>query len=341
MNIPTQRHSGPRRTGQAMLELALLIPIIVIIIGGTISLGLFFFQANVLQQAVDVGAQEIARMPFPPDQELGLGRFDLCTGADYVCDNERFKEQIYDEKFLVIPDSQWGSGTPYNGDFQSFCASELPLLNRLMVPAMVRDNRLGVTKYPGAMVNISTGADPNFPFTVLIPLVQYGAASTQTDDTKFPSSVRSASETIVRWVKPVEEILADHDGDANTPSEGPFKLSYDSAPADDGNFQPGMVALRINYPAQSTGLLNRVDGGIVVVTGSVNDASGQNLSQCYSMLDTTQDNPLGLGDTDEQDGSEPNGGEFGLGELEVLTRTVRPYRTVMSFQAIYRREVFE
>lgn len=341
MNVALLDRRCCRRAGQAMLELALLIPIIIVIIGGTISLGLFFFQANVLQQAVDVGAQEIARMPFPPNQELGLGRFDSCSGTDYVCDTDRFKQQIYDEKYLVIPDSQWGPGTSYNGDFQSFCANELPLLNRLMVSAMVRDNRLGVTRYPGAIVNITGAADPDFPFTVLIPIVQYGAVSTQTDGTKFPTSVRSASETVVSWVKPVEEILGDHDEDSNTPTEGPYKLSYDSPPSTTGNFQPGMVALRINYPAQSTSLLNRVDGGIVVVTGSVSDASAQNISQCYSLVDTTQDDPLGLGGTGDQDGSNPNGGQFGLGELEVLTRTVRPYRTVMSFQAIYRREVFE
>ena len=57
--------SGSRR-GQALLEFAILIPIIIILIGATISFGLFFFQANVLQQAVDVTAQEIARMPFEP-----------------------------------------------------------------------------------------------------------------------------------------------------------------------------------------------------------------------------------------------------------------------------------
>ena len=35
------------------------------------------------------------------------------------------------------------------------------------------------------------------------------------------------------------------------------------------------------------------------------------------------------------------GGQYGLGEQGALGRRVRPYRRVISAQAIYRREVFE
>ena len=316
------------RKGQAMVEFAFLIPIFLVLIGATISFGLFFFQANVLQQAVDVAAQEISRMPFEPNQELGLGQLDQCDEAESVCNDSAFKEQIYDEQYLVIHDAEWGSSTAFGGDFQAY-ADQLPLLNRLLVPAMIRDN--GMTRYPGALVvNNATGEE-----TILIPIVEY---RNRADDVGvFPSRIRAAGETILEWVAPVEEIRVDHDEDSGTPREGPFKLSYDVAPALE-SFQPGMVALRVNYPAQSTTLLNRTNGqvgGTIVIAGDTTLAAGASTG-CYSV---SAPSPR-ISPASGVAGSNPNAGLYGLGELEALTRVLRPYRKVMSFQAIYRREVF-
>ena len=55
-----------------MVEFAFLIPIILVLVGATISFGLFFFQANVLQQAVDVAAQEA-------EQRRAAGRRQMST----------------------------------------------------------------------------------------------------------------------------------------------------------------------------------------------------------------------------------------------------------------------
>ncbi len=104
-SLPTRRRN--RRQGQALLEFAILIPLIIILIGATLSFGLFFFQANVLQQAVDVAAQEISRMPFEPDQDLGLGQLDQCGEPNLVSNDPDFKSRIYDEQYLVIHDDEW------------------------------------------------------------------------------------------------------------------------------------------------------------------------------------------------------------------------------------------
>ena len=112
-----------RRSGQALLEFAVLIPLFLILIGVTISFGLFFYQGNVLQQAVDVAAQEISRMPFAPTMELGLGRLDKCNLSDLACQTDEFKNQIYDEKHLVILDSMWDASTSFGGDFQAYVAT--------------------------------------------------------------------------------------------------------------------------------------------------------------------------------------------------------------------------
>lgn len=319
-----------RRRGNALLEFAILIPLFLILIGTTISFGLFFYQANVLQQAVDVAAMEIARFPAEPTWELGLGRLDKCNLNELVCDEEDFRQQIYDERFLVIADAEWGPGTIYNGNFQAYAAT-LPLLNRLLVPVMIRDAARNLTRYPGALV---TNADGDL--TVLIPLVAYNYNG-------VVDGFQTAGETIIEWVAPVEEIRADHDGDAGTPPEGPYRLVSTAESANDiESFTRGMVALRINYPAQSTTLINRTDvpagsnpegrrGQVIVVAND--QILGDGDTGCYSLV--VNDPPVAGTPAD------PFGGRYGLGSLGVLQRAVRPYRKVMTFQAIYRREVFE
>ena len=336
-----QRRKGSyrQRSGQALLEFAFLIPVLIILIGATISFGLFFYQANVLQQAVDIAAQEISRTPFPPNHALGLGRLQNCDEANLVSQDSNFLSEIYDEQYLVIHDTEWGSGTAYDGDFQAF-ADTLPLLNRLLVQVMVRDNDM--TRYPGTLVQNSAGEE-----TILIPIVEYRSTTAGNENSNaVPSSIRAAGETVCEWVAPVEEITVDHDGDGSTPDVGPYALdSGDSAVLT--SFQPGMVALRINYPAQSTTLINRTSqsaigsgssstlGNVIVIVGDTTLKGGATTG-CYSIIDPSARISQGSGAA----GSNPHAGLYGLGELEVLTRVVRPYRKVMTFQAIYRREVF-
>ena len=341
------RRSRNRR-GQAMLEFALMIPLIILIVGATISFGLFFFQGNVLQMAVDVGAQEISRMPFQPTQDLGLGQLDKCGDADLVCNAPEFKAQIFDESHLVIADSQWQS----MGSFQDY-VDTLPLLNRLLVPVMIRqcidlggpsntnqthgtgspasNGGFWVTRYPGTLVQ-----NCDDELTVLIPIVDYNPDG--------------SGEVILEWVAPVEEMRIDHDDDPGTARVGPFSLDKPSgftSSDTEASFLTGMVALRINYPAQSTTLLNRIDledpvqnpdgkrGQIIVRAGGTSigpDATldGYTLANVAGRISPASGRP----------GSDPNAGRYGLGELEALQQIIRPYRKVMTFQAIYRREVF-
>jgi len=292
----------PRR-GQALVEFAFLIVLLVVIIGATLSFGLFFFQANVLQQAVDVTAQEIARMPFSPTAELGLGNLSSDTDpGTVVMYDPQFQSQIYDEQYLVIHDSEW-SGS----DFQTY-VDTLPLLNRLLATVMVRDETYaeGVTRYPGAIVrNIHTGEE-----TVLIPLISYA---------------EGGAETLAQWVAPVEEIRPNGIGPYSVIANDPSNSS----------FVPGMVALRINYPAQSTTLMNRTgDGGQNIVLADDSALSDGDTGTNYSLVVPAE---AGAADTTI------HSGRFGLGRQAALLieSGVRPYRKVMSVQAIYRREVFQ
>ncbi len=293
-NVRLEAYSTHRR-GQALIEMAFLIPLLVIIIGATISFGLFFFQANVLQQAVDVAAMEIARFPFKPDGELGLGDLDVnATNTSVLMNDATFKNQIYDEEKLVLGDSD--------------DLNDLPLLNRLLVPLMVLDkiNGVSVRRYPGAVVTNAAGKQ-----TVLIPIIHYDGVT--------------GAESLIRWVAPVEEIQTVN-------GDRPFKLSSTSTLL---SFVPGMVALRINYPAQSTTLINRTgDNGQVIIDADDSSIVDGNTGSNYSLVVPAES---GTADTTI------HSGRFGLGRQAALLRSagVRPYRKVMSVQAIYRREVFQ
>jgi hypothetical protein len=280
--------------------------LLVILIGATLSFGLFFFQANTLQQGVDVAAQEISRMPFAPTAELGLG--DLSAANTAVMYDSNFQSQIYDEQFLVIHDSEWAAGTTANGDYRAY-VDTLPLLNRLLATVMVRDATFGagVTRFPGAIVaNSITGEE-----TVLVPIIGYNADGT---------------ETLVEWVAPVEEIRPGG-------GQGPFSLTATNSAA---SFVPGMVALRINYPAQSTTLVNRTgDRGQVIIRADDSSLGGDgDTGSNYSLVVGAESGPA---DTTI------NSGRYGLGRQAALFEAngIRPYRKVMSVQAIYRREVFQ
>lgn len=183
-----------RRRGQALLEFAVIALILGVLLGGILSLGHAFFAANTLQQAADVGAHELARLPLPPGIQFGA---KADAGADdMVLDRADVKNQLYDEEKLVVD-----VGTD---------ASSLPLINRLLFTLYIYDSALGKLRYPGALVTKTSTGQP----TVLIPLV----ASRDGD---------TGVETIGQWRPVVEEIRSD----PSDPATGPFSVASTASPA--------------------------------------------------------------------------------------------------------------
>lgn len=378
------RTSVVRRRGQALFEFAIIALILAVMLGGMLSLGHMFFAAHTIQQAVDVAAQEIARTPFPAASELGLGSFD--DEPDSVMATALFREQIFDEQFLVIdPDNpespaHWdGTGTYSLTD----ASKKLPLLNRLLISCFIFDptfdpqslevppeipNRFaGVYRYPGAIVEYEDPIDSESRYTVLVPLLEH---SKLPHPPLNPDHI-DITEQIVRWVKPVEEMVSDN-------GAGPFSVAANDP--DNDSFQPGTVALRINYPFQAAGLVRYVPTGRTV---------GDNVTEVDRVRannDFLANPPFSREDLLIPDSSNPNsqkyhlvvdrdvhssfvfGGRYGLGStgsyrqrIHSPTKTptppnstdpreynwdieaygVRPYRRVITAQAIYRREVFE
>ncbi|WP_234824276.1 hypothetical protein [Bremerella cremea] len=250
-------------------------------------------------------------MPFPPAGDLGLGQIETTPAPDSVVNDQMFKNKIYDEEWLVIEPEQLGGLS-----FSQFADQNLPLINRLLATVYIFDNVNGVYRYPGAIVT-----NENNEQTILIPVVH-------SDDT-------------VSWVAPVEEMRVPDLG------IGPFNIAL-NVPASSlpPNFEPGVVALRINYPYQSASMSGFGESsGTPPHRGNIGNpiiaddsALTEEDSGRYSLVVSDNDYVA----------NQPNihSGKFGLGTQGALPYEnvrefgVRPYRKIISVQAIYRREVF-
>ncbi len=316
-----------RRSGQALIEFAVIAFVMTLLLGAMLTFGFMFFGANVLQQAADVGAQELARHPYSPTGTFSDALSDV-GGTD----------PLFLEDFLVCEIG--GSDTedlPTGYDAQDYddLQGRMPLINRLLLPLYIYDRDLNAIRYPGTVVN------HNSDRTVLIPIIGFGNRDAD------------GVETITEWRAVVEEIQIDHDNDSGTARVGPFNVvkptGFASMAAEDA-FVPGMVALRINFPYQSGAMVayqQQDSGGSVIrpvdalgQDGITNVAVEANdglvtlsaaLPTGYTLVNPTANPTI--------DGL-PHRGTYGLGSMQAHATNVRPYRKVLTAQGIYRREVF-
>jgi hypothetical protein len=181
--------------------------------------------------------------------------------------------------------------------------SNKPVLNQMLYPLMIFEERNGqrLVHYPGQLVPDTT--QTNGFGSVRIPIVQY---------TPGTSLSNPGTDQIISYIPVVEEITSDPNNDPFNPtaSFSPFNLLATSLPPS----QRGLIALRINYPFQAAALsayTQGPNGGSIPIT-------------------TSEGGDLG-----------PYGGDSGLGVQSALATKVRPFRRVLSAQAIFRREIFE
>lgn len=320
-----------RRRGAVLIEFALISLVLYLLIAAALTFGSVLWIGQGLQQAVDVTAQELARLPLPPAADLGWGERTVdvqAPGSGYAAGHPRVLGEIYDEQYLVItPAEISAAGFSGPGSLLAYADAQLPLLNRLLVPQMIFDRRYagGVWRYPGAIViNNSTGEE-----TVLVPRVQGSQ---------------------VTWLSPVEEIRVDHDADPATPPVGSFSV-LPPVPSTPG-LVPGVVSIRIHYPFQSAAMSgfdpgdpedpdDDFDPNLGLVIAADDDALTVESAGIYELLVPAGGGPDGQPAT--------HAGQLGLGRQVALpfdrdsirTLGVRPYRRVISVQAVHRREIFE
>lgn len=320
-----------RERGAALVEFALVSLVLYLLLAGTIEFGRLMFDANALQDVARVAARELAVAPIRAN-----ATFDYALSCDATTDPNclvDLKSRIFDPACLVVDLSDPAVQADPDGYFAA-----MPVVNRALRTLMITEpQRPNLLRYAGALLSDSSGAacsamGPNGQasatgLTVGIPLI------TERD--------ANGAESIT-WVPVVQEIRAA--ADADCPARGPFSLIYlatqDDCGALDADPLPdrGLAAVRINYPYQAATL-----SGFQPSVPTDVDPLPPNIANVITAEDgAVQQNNAAPGDTLDDGAIGPYAGAFGLGRQYALAgRTVRPFRKLISVQAIYRREVVE
>lgn len=240
-------------------------------------------------------------------QELSRAPLDATLTFEEALATDYVKTRIYDEKHLVVRLAASGSTQE---EIDAYFAT-LPLVNQMLRPLMLRDTLPGdppeeVFRYPGAVVEVTSEQDV---YTVLIPRVL--------ERSKAQGSY--GVETI-DWIPVVEEVLPGEDAESHFPinANSPFA---------------GVVSIRVNYPFQASAM-SAFDpeafpsGPASIYIADDSAVQDEGLPADFSYVQGPDSGPSG-----------PYSGKYGLGYHYAFIQRVRPYRKVVSTQAVARREV--
>lgn len=303
-----------------MIELAVVVAVLVFLLLGAIELGRSVFAAQLIQDAARVAAREIALIPLPADAN-GLTLDEIMRSPDPGLPGIRVRT-VFDPCRLVVDLDAIPGGLSLDAYFQT-----LPPVNRMLRAAMIVDTvpedggGRRLLRYPGALLQANANC-PGAEFTVGIPQVSYGGGRES-----------------VTWVEVVEEVPG---GSCGPIPESEFAVRLNP----DGELCGGLVVLRVNYPFQAgsvTGARNvpatsddqlppNVGNAIVADDGGVADAVNQ---PAFGSLFVPSDP-----DTAVVAGT-AYAGRYGLGYQLALGQRVRPFRKLLSAQAVFRREIFQ
>lgn len=266
-----------------------------------VALILYFITAGVITfgQAI-FSAQVIQDSARLAAREMALIPLPADITFEQALSDPNVKVKIFDEDLLVIDIDNIGTLT-----LDQYFAT-LPIVNQALRPVMISETVSGqrLLRYPGALFS-----DPSTPtgFRVALPAVV--------------ARDGSGIETI-DWIPVVEEIA--------NPATNP-----DPFLAVNG----GMVALRINYPYQSSmmsGFMKSPGAGEFDPTiGNVIVADDGAVQVVDNDGFTPAGTPISTGGPGAYKGS------YGLGQQLAFAKEVRPFRKFLSAQAIFRREIYQ
>lgn len=212
-----------------------------------------------------------------------------------------FSTQIYSEDYLAIDVGPWLAAPGSNTLLDYLDSLSIPQVNRQLVPVMMLQPVGGTTLLRYPGTLVESATAPS-GYTVVIPVV---------------ISEDNAGNMSIRLVRVLEEIdTEDEPGDNTGASPDPFALA---------SAERGQVALRLNYPYQSVEMQGTIGKAPIIADDSL--VSVTNLGS-YTVVDPGQV-------------SGPMAGRYGLGVQLSWMEQLRPFRRVVSTQAIYPRELFE
>jgi hypothetical protein len=296
----TSTRPARARRGSVLVEFSLVAFALYLLMVVLLDLSRGSLATQTLQGTADLMAQELARAPI--DGQL---TFEEALDEEYV------KTRVFDAAHLVI-ELQEGLQTPQ--ELEAHFAT-LPIVNQMLRPLMFRDRvqsgsgELSVLRYPGAIVKDDQGS-----LTVLIPYILGRDYFADMSD----------AETIA-WVPVVQEVKE------SAEAESHFAIDSSS------DFR-GIVNLRFNYPYQAAAMTAYNSAVAPTGPGSIALASDASvvedgpLPDGYSELAVEADSGVG-----------PYSGKYGLGRHYTFVApgvtSARPFRKLISVQAVARREV--
>ena len=331
VTLPAGRRGGNRR-GAALVEFGLVALVAYVLVAGGVELGRMIFVSQALQDASRVAARELAVTPLPASDSFAaaLGEPDVMA-------------RIWNPNLLVI---DLTCANYDDAGLEAYWAS-LPVVNRALRPVFISESvDLGVNgtrhimRYPGALLKLTaapanpcpgtydpaTSTDNPTDLSVAIPRVTYDPGTGQ--------------ESGYVMVPIVAEVRCDPGGpDAYSPFSLAGVPPPPPSPCAGIAFSPGIIALAINYPFQSAALsfFHRNPAGPLEP-----DISNPIVADDTAAAAGAPALPPGT-DYANPDAGGPGlyNGVLGLGTQFALAQRVRPYRSLITGQAIYRREVFQ
>lgn len=312
-----------KRRGSVLIEFALVAFIFYMLLGAVVSFGYLLYVAQGLQHTADLAAREISRTPLSPTDTLETV---LYGNANTQMDLLPVRRQVFDQHFLALnvdPSSDFqGKGSLQN------LINSLPVVNQQLVPLMQSDVIGGVRflRYPGAVFTDEEPSDDP-PFDPSDPASPPRASGLLVAIPRVVSRDPATGVETVDLVRVVEEI--ESPDPANIEFHNPFLITK--------RFR-GIVALRFNYPVQSSTLTAfQSDPNAPFAPNGSRPFEADDSS--VSVVDQDGFSP-DVSSVQSDAAFGPNAGAFGLGRQAALAQNVRPFRRLVTAQAIYRREVF-
>ncbi len=310
-----------------LLEFAVSIGVLWLIVAASLEFGRAYLASHVLQTAARTAARELALDA------------DVAWNASF----DDALSRVFDADYLVIDqecleDEALTEGITPGEHLATILSERGLILNQMLRPLMIREDvDVGgqvrrLLRYPGALMAANTPAS--------------GAWDCVEEDYAIGIPEVNDALSSITFHPVVQEI-----------EEGGPYFSLGAEPDPDAFLQAGTVALQIHYPFQASGmsnwrLIDPVDG--VYRAEDTAETAGYAIDYAVDhddqpLLEATELHEL---DAEDADGAlqayaltesgrhiPVYGGSLGLGDQLMLGRSVRPFRRLISAQAVAPREV--